>query len=180
MPGMAGHGGVQDGQLSQRTVNRTASDSTIREVGGMIRRNMFRRFSSTCMYCISYVYHTSSCEAWCIYPRSRTTIVFNSLYRTTIVLLRVLHYKARSTILNMVFDFQGIYIYICFMPAMRNMLQDMLLIPPGRARSSQRLRPETKRNHDQNFYLSFWPADGHTAPLNPSTAALSVVKLSSR
>lgn len=43
-----------------------------------------------------------------IYTRLPTTI--NRLDRTTIVLLRVLHYKITSaTIFKMVFDFQGMY-----------------------------------------------------------------------
>ena len=59
----------------------------------------------------SYVY---------IYPRSRTTIV----------LPRVVHYKARSTVLKIVFDFQGIYIY-----TLRNMWVFVLpsaATPPSR------------------------------------------------
>ena len=44
----------------------------------------------------------------CLLPRSRATIVLLAFnYRTTIVLLRVLHYKTRSTSVKMVFDFQG-------------------------------------------------------------------------
>ena len=44
---------------------------------------------------------------WTSQPWKSNHHCFNSLYRTTIVLLRVLHYKTRSTILKMVFDFQG-------------------------------------------------------------------------
>ena len=51
---------------------------------------------------------TSDLDSKELYPRSRTTISFDSLYQTTIVLLRVLHYETRSTILKMVFDFQAI------------------------------------------------------------------------